>query len=296
MSGALTFHDYLLRPTTDRLWLWEPLIPAGGLINLFGEPKKARKSYFALQLAFAIVQGEPMLGMPTTQSRVLYVQTDTPPNIWQARCQRLEESGVYLSAEAGARLAIVDRESIPYPFDILRQDCYEWLSGQVRSHQADLTIIDTLRKSHAGDEDNSSVMSHVLDRLQGACQPSAVLMISHGRKPKPDGDAGVLHEGRGSSAVSGACDTIMRIRPQTKNHPVLLDWEGRACESAELCLENLPNYFYTLGKEDTFQASLRDTLSRTFGNETKAAEHLSALSGRPTQACKMAIRRALGKA
>src|SRR3954464_3156993 len=57
VSPALPLEDYLNLPVNNTPWIIEPLIPVGGIINLYGRPKLG-KSFMAIDLARAIANGE----------------------------------------------------------------------------------------------------------------------------------------------------------------------------------------------------------------------------------------------
>lgn len=297
VTNAVYYSDYRRLPTGDRRWIWERMLPAGGLGLLYGPAKRARKSFFSWQFCLAVATGEPFLGIPTTQGTCFYLQLDTPRIGWQDRFERLEtEYGVIVPPSADKRLVIADTDLAPYPFDIQKPHCAGWLATQMATFQPDLVIIDTFRRAHMVSEDKSETITPVINAVQHCCRPAAVLLVGHGRKPNPDYDGGVLNEGRGSTAIPAACDLILRIRPKTKKHPTMLDWEGRSCESAELPLEDEPSLFYRVGAEQDFQFALQETLHNSFPSLNKAAEHLAMLSGRPKEACRTALRRAKGVA
>ncbi|MBM3948243.1 MAG: AAA family ATPase [SAR202 cluster bacterium] len=59
-------------PHEEARWLWEGMMPWGGLSVLAAKPKVG-KSTFARNLALAVSRGEPFLGRATHQGPVVYL-------------------------------------------------------------------------------------------------------------------------------------------------------------------------------------------------------------------------------
>lgn len=206
--------DYLHLPRAPQPWVIEKLIPIGGLINLFGKPKTG-KSFLALGFAQAIVngwadwQGYPIL----SHGPVAYLQIDTPREEWSNRLSKIN-----LTEMTPERmLYIADMWQVPeFPFNILstQQTELRWLKESLATIQPVLTIIDTLREVHSGDENDSTTMRNVIANLVDACRPSAILLLSHSRKDSMltvNGDDDMMDQGRGSSYVAGRMDVVMKM-------------------------------------------------------------------------------------
>ncbi len=298
MQNAVKLRDYLNLPSDENPWLLKPLIPVGGLCNLYGAPK-AMKSFMSLQLACALAEGKPFLGIEPSREgvRVLYVQLDTPRSIWQGRIKDLEAAGEVFGPKADENLILADPEQAPYPFDILHPTSFTWLKDQVTLHTPALVIVDVLRKIFRGNEDKSEVMAHVLGTLKLACLPAAVLFVSHARKTNPEFDGGTLQENRGASSIPGDCDTIMRLTkasPKGKK-PATLSWSGRACEDQDLQVQLRKSLFFDVlsaPEKDRFHLHLEEVLADNTLKTTYAkAKALAEISGAAFEKCKSAINR-----
>jgi len=201
-------------PKSPQKWVIEKLIPVGGLVNIFGKPKTG-KSFLALGMAEAIVNGAPdWEGYPIhTSGNVAYLQIDTPREEWSQRIGRLDLGTTSRPHE----LYIADMWQVPqFPFDILdpQQTGVTWLRDQIASINPVVTIIDTLREVHGGDENDSTVMRNVIAHLVAACRPSAIILLSHARKDSimtANGDDDMMDQGRGSSYVAGRMDVIVKL-------------------------------------------------------------------------------------
>src|SRR6267154_997660 len=233
--GFLPVDQYLTQPRERETWLLKPLIPSSGAALLYGDPKVG-KSYMGIQLALALSGQSPdWLGFPVHQAgKVLYLQLDTPRSVWAVRFEdMLKKGNLRYDSEA---LLLADRDSIQfYPFDILQPSHTSYLENLIQAHNPVAVIIDTLRESHSGDEDSSTVSRNVIGNLVAACGTSALIIISHSRKPSADMDKDLLADNRGSSYVVGRMDAIMRL---TKTR---LYYTGRSIEAGDIKLDRLDN-------------------------------------------------------
>src|SRR5438874_371179 len=189
--------DYLKLPRSPETWLVEGLLPVGGALLLFGDPKVG-KSFAALQLACCLVSGVEWLGFPIPQPQpVVYVQLDTPRTLWADRVQQLGSSGHPVDA-----VHFADRETLgTNPFDILDPEHFKLLTTSLASIRPGAVIIDTLRESHSGDENDSTEMQSVVAHLDAAVKPAALILISHARKSNPEMGYSLMNDSRGSNYV-----------------------------------------------------------------------------------------------
>ncbi len=239
--------DYLRLPSSEQTWVIEPLIPVGGLVNIYGKPKEAKKSWMGINMALAITNGwETLLDrFPVRMwGPVIYLQVDTPRSLWLPRWQLMRSQGHDVSL-----VALADPELVPYPLDLLDEesDHAGILEDMVhRAFKGDtplVVFIDTLRDVHSGDEDKSTVMRNVVAKLQTAFRGSAKALISHSRKGAGDGGAGgppsgsddtLMDENRGSGYVAGRMDTIIRLTPK------YMSYQGRAVGKERMKIEFNP--------------------------------------------------------
>lgn len=230
--GFLPVNNYLSLPREPNAWLLQPMIPVGGAALIYGQ-EKVGKSAIAIQLAAALAGGYPdWLGFPVQRTGpVLYLQLDNPRSTWALRFERLMKEGLKITPN----LLLGDRESIEhFPFDILQPEHKNWLKQTIAVRAPVAVFVDTLRESHSGDEDSSTSMRNVITNLVDAVgTKSALIIISHSRKPHPDADKDLMADHRGSSYVTGRMDAIMRL---TKNR---LYYGGRSIEEGNVKLQRL---------------------------------------------------------
>lgn len=235
--GFLKTEDFLALPRDSEPWLVKPLLPLGGRLNIYGQPKKARKSYFALGLAWAVSSGpERWLGFECRQKGpVLYLQADTPHTTWAQRVDDICKGGYDLSDVYFASL-----QTIPYPLNVMEHEdvLHEMIQEVSKTADPVMVIFDTGAAIHTLDENKQQDMTlfmHALDRIAGT---QAKVLITHDRKGGSGGsdkggqqgsddheaEGGDLMKGnRGSGAVAGAMDTVIKLTPKGNMY-----FQGRA--------------------------------------------------------------------
>ena len=295
-SYAVPGSVYRQLPRSPEAWVVEHLCPNAGLLNIFGSPKSG-KSFLALQLAEAVCNPDISHWMSfaiKTHGPVYYLQLDTPRSLWALRLDQLSLSGLDVD-----NIHFVDSEMAPYPFDILgsHRDImslgWAYLREDLARVQPVLTIIDTLREIHSGDENASDQMHNVMASLKAASHPSAVCVISHSRKENttiPEGQReNLLDDNRGSSYISGRMDGIMRATSNTKHS--YLTYQSRTIERAKLkCKRHEPGYW--LVDESVLDGQIRQVISDiTLSTTLAKAEALANLSGKSLEACRSLLRR-----
>ena len=238
MSGFHSVPSYVALPKARDKWIVQDLIPAGGSTLIYGPPKRAGKSFFAVQLCAAISdpRAEACLSFPVkAHGPVCYLQVDTPRWEWSDRLSVLEAS--YHTGGLD-HLIVADREAdgsegeMPYPFDILREGG-PWLRAQVDALQPLAVVIDTLRDIHSGDENDSMQMRNVVTALQAACHPAAVVLLAHNRKQSAgsDGPDDLMSGARGSSYLVGRVDVIIHLTRRQ------MTFQSRSCDETILRID-----------------------------------------------------------
>lgn len=138
---ALTLLEPKLR-TDAESYLIAPLIPFGVATMIFGDGA-AGKSYLAEAIARAVTLGEPLLGMPTKECRVAYLDWEWDVAEHEDRLYRLGADATYLYRQCTAPLAQQVRS----------------LSRQLDKAEVGFLIVDSLGYACAGDiRDPDSVM------------------------------------------------------------------------------------------------------------------------------------------
>lgn len=221
-------NDYITEYDEAEDWIIEPLLPVGGLMNLYGKPKTG-KSFLAYGIAIAVSSGAPTWNeLPIGRhGPVMYFQIDTPRGSWKRRSRVIVEAGYDIS-----RIAMLDMRMAPYPYNILTPTHQAWLRTQIEAVNPVLIIVDTIREIHEEDENASDAMRKVMGQIVKLANGAAVIFLSHSRKDSALNQSGtesdMMDEGRGSSYVSGRMDTIGRLTQK------YLTYKGRDVEQTKM--------------------------------------------------------------
>lgn len=243
MPAIVTGSEYLSLPRSPETWIIEGLLPTGGSMLLYGDPKVG-KSYAALQLACCVTSGVEWLGFGVPKPmKVVYVQLDTPRSLWADRVQTLAESGYPVEG-----IHFADRETLEtHPFNILDPEHFIKLQNALLAIGPGIVIFDTLREAHRGDENDSTDMQDVVAHFDAAVKPAALILISHARKASTDPNAqrDQMNDNRGSNYIVGRMDSIVRFSHSSAR------FASRTMEEHSLKLERLDDGTWKV-PSDTF--------------------------------------------
>lgn len=276
--------QYLNLPRSSETFLISPVLPAGGSMLLYGDPKVG-KSFAGLQLANALVTASDWFGFRVPCScRVVYIQLDTPRSLWAERVASLRERGLHTDA-----ILFADRETLnTWPFDILNPAHQVLLAQALAEVKADCVIIDTLRECHRGDENDASDMQNVVSSLVAATQPAALILIAHGRKADPDRQSSLINDNRGSNYVVGAVDAIAHMSKEG------IEIGGRAVEQVSISLSRQDDGTWILADRDRVKQLARELLMGDAAVPLREkARILAASTGKDPAACLTILHRLL---
>jgi hypothetical protein len=197
--------DVLSRP--DPVWLIEGLLIKGTFAVLFGPPGVG-KSFLALAWAFAIANGKAWFGREVKPGPVVYLAAEGFGGL-KLRVAALLIDGDY---KKDAPCKVVDR-----PVNFLESDPLKAFIKGVQDSVGEpvLIVIDTLARCFVGGDENSAKdMGKFIDGVETLRREtgSAVLVIHHEGKVQGRGL-------RGSSALEGAADTVIRAEAAKSKKP-----------------------------------------------------------------------------
>lgn len=188
----------LLRLPPPR-WQVDSILPAGGLIGLYGPPGSG-KSFIAIDLAMCVSSGLPWHEHQVEPGFVLYVSAEGGTGIGK-RVQAWLASNEVAADVAKVGWLI---ESIPVNVDSEDMDVLIDRLDEIEEKPT-LVIIDTLARCFDGDENQQEDMGRFIagvDRLRRDFD-STVIVVHHTRL---DGD-----RERGNTAFRGAADTMCSV-------------------------------------------------------------------------------------
>ncbi len=264
--GLLPVPEYLRLPRDPFPYVIDELIPVGGLMELYGRPKIG-KSYMAMGIALAVsTRAESWLGFPVQRhGPVAYIQLDTPTGEWTTRWDTLMKAGYDLS-----NIHVIDKfdSDMPFPFNLLDPKHVKWLRNELRKVNPILVILDTLRKSFLGNENDSEVMNAVLVHLEEVIRPAAGLFLAHNRKMQGEGvGADVIEDARGSIHIVGSVDTVACIRGNRASKR-RFHYTGRAARRDQdepvLCYQDPETHLFHLLNDEQLQ-EVADSIIRERG-------------------------------
>lgn len=176
-----------------------------GTVGMLASPGGMGKSFWSLQAACAVAAaGADLLGLNVERhGNVLYLSADDGRKALKSRLH-----SICLQANDSDAWRLVDERVLPVPvggmhLNLLKEDTCQSIIETAKG--ARLIVVDTLRKFHTLDENDSADMTRVLDALDDIARETgaAVVFVHHANKGAATG--GRLHEqqaARGSSALS----------------------------------------------------------------------------------------------
>lgn len=191
-----------LRTLPPPQWLIEDIIGLNTFGVLYGQPGEA-KSFVALDMALSVATGHIWHSHPVKRRGVVYVVAEggraIAPRVeaWLKRAAISDVDGAFFLLEA--------------PQVHKSADLNKLLKVVEGVGELGLVVIDTLARAFVGGEENSAKeLGEWIDnaRKVQVATGATVLVVHHGGKP---GDGGPRLE-RGSSALRGAADTMVKVK------------------------------------------------------------------------------------
>lgn len=221
-AGFVWAPEYLALPRDPIPFVIKHLVPTSGFTNIYGKPKVG-KSYLSILMAMAV--SDPsinhVLGFRVMKhGPVAYLQIDTPRGEWAERFARLTAAGYNIT-----QIALADMSTVPYPFNILEPSTSTWLKQRLATIKPVMVVVDTLRESFDGDENDANTMKQVFTALKVAAGDAALVLVSHSRKDSAFNHAGgedLMGDNRGSVYTAGKVDTVIRVTQHS------ISYQGRS--------------------------------------------------------------------
>lgn len=187
----------------------DPYIPTGGSIFLWGNTSIG-KSPLTWHMVMAAATGQGFFGLPSRESRVLYLEMDTPEISVVPRLQKLRPP---VGAEDWMdRVAWVFDEHFTVPAILAgKSDTTSRLEELREKYDPQLVVVNTARKVHQLDDKDSKTPSMVYNYFKLIFPGAAALFVHHERKRSTNPDAHELPEESFSGSKAWANDAQVGI-------------------------------------------------------------------------------------
>ena len=190
-------------------WLVDTILPAGGLVALYGQPGEG-KSFVALDLALSVASGKPWLSQfPVQAGYVVYISAEGGTGIGKRVQAWITARGV---SPANLPIAWLI-ESIPIYADSEQMHVLLKRISTEIDVAPTLVVVDTLARCFDGDENQQEDMGRFIagiDTIRHTFK-ATVLVVHHTRL---DGE-----RERGNTAFRGAADAMIGLSLDVAEHP-----------------------------------------------------------------------------
>lgn len=174
LNSPITWEELSQKTYTDPEFLLDPYIPKEGIVFLWGKTSIG-KSPLAWHLASAVGSGTSFFGLPTKESRVYFLELDTPELSVAGRIQKMPPArNVWFDFLPPLSIPYVSPEEAGH---------FLWVQKEIRP---DLVVVNTLRKSHDMDDKDSRTPKLVYSFFQKTFPDAAFLFVHHERKTPQD--------------------------------------------------------------------------------------------------------------
>ena len=194
--------DIVSTQETQREWIWEGILPAGGLSLVAAKPKVG-KTTLALQAAVAVSRGDVFLGRKTRQATVVYLALE----------EHRDEVQKNLS-----KLGVTD-EPLYIHFGPAPAKAMEEVEALIKEKGAKFLVIDILQKfCRVRDLNDYAQVTRTLEPLMAIARKidCHIQMTHHaGKKERDDGDDII-----GSTGLLGGVDTSIHIKKRNRESRV----------------------------------------------------------------------------
>lgn len=219
----------LAEPLPPLAWVCRGLRVARGSLTIVGGYGYSRKTLYCQSLALSVATGTRALGIYETERMpVVHIDYEQGQRTTRERYQRLARA-------AGVELATSRLNVITFPrFRLTSDDGRDAIQRILEETRAGLVVLDSLRASIAGVDENSSEIREYLDLMGQEVKrvDAAAIVIHHARKPA-EGKGDGRYSLRGSGAIYDACDGVFVFAGE-KGQPTTVEHAKDRLEGVEL--------------------------------------------------------------
>jgi hypothetical protein len=207
----------------DQEWIVEDFAAPGAFTEIIGKVKKG-KSTLTYQLLAAVLKGEPFIGRATIKTPAVLLTEQTGTSLKKT----LERAG--LLGTADLHILLKQRVKTLGWAKAIRAATAKCIEVGAR-----ILIVDTLSRlaSIGGDSENSSGAVTILDPFGEAREAGvACIFVRHARKGQSGETDEIADAARGSSAITGDMDIVLRLASYQDDYRCL-SWESRITDDPE---------------------------------------------------------------
>lgn len=228
---AKKLSDFQAQPVPKTPYICKPLLPLEGLM-VVAAPSKTYKSFLAMNIAYEISEGLPVLGQWDTRGarKVLLIEQEIGPWRLQERLTKLDDErrGVYVKDNLW--IASKDLQCTLDTDMGVRQ-----IEQHIMDSKAEVVIFDPLQWFHSRDENDNSQMQQVMKVVYMLMEKHkfAAIIVHHMGKKSEFRDGRGSESMRGASVVMADCDTFVAVhRPNERLvKEITLDFTLRSAEN-----------------------------------------------------------------
>lgn len=180
---------------SDPKYLIDSILPQENLLILGGNPKIG-KSFLAMSIAKAVLTGNPLWGRFPVRNTgpVIYVDLETSKPEFKNRFKKMKFD---------VNLPISFLHLPPAGVRLDKNACFKPLMEKIEEVNPVLIIIDSLTRVHRQRENDSSLMSLVMERLRKIVNYGVTVLVIHHHRKERGPRSQML---RGSSDIQAAID------------------------------------------------------------------------------------------
>jgi len=193
----------------DTEWLIEPLVPAGGITVISGDPASF-KTWFVLELGLALAEGSILFDkFITNQGSVLIVDEENGKRLLQKRFAKLRKEyqvPIYLLSYKDIRVT---------------ESTVGRLINFSKANGVRLVIFDSLIRIHNADENSAREMAGVFKTLRQFSKAGIAVLFTHHNRKRGFLKSSPSQSMRGSSDILASVDCHLSV--QRKNEELIID-------------------------------------------------------------------------
>lgn len=193
-----------IKPCLNQTWRWKKVLPSVGVVFIYGPPA-AGKTFFSLYVGLSIAAGRSIAGEKTNQCGVVYCAAEAGEGVKN----RISQAKASMNLPNATPFSLI---TVAPNLGGLNEDTEDLiraikLAEELGQTQYKVVVLDTLARVMTGLDENSSrdagIFINNAEHLAKELN-ALVIVVHHSGKNVDNGM-------RGSSALLGAVDTVLKI-------------------------------------------------------------------------------------